>query len=109
MYCHRHSRARWDSKPMEERKCYGWTETREAHVYKVEAKETDVVKVSPGRFGRRIQISVILKKDENADVMEPTQEYGYMTDLPQNANAVVYDTAFEKGVLSVIFPKVDIY
>ncbi|PWA60845.1 hypothetical protein CTI12_AA378720 [Artemisia annua] len=35
-------------RPLPERKCYGWTETREAHVFKVEAKETDVVKVYPG-------------------------------------------------------------
>ncbi|GJS22340.1 hypothetical protein Tco_0450972 [Tanacetum coccineum] len=63
----------WDYRPLPKRTKYGWTETREAHVYKVEAKETDQVNVYPG-IGRGIQITVTLKKEENA----PTRGYMYM-------------------------------
>ncbi|GKF18850.1 hypothetical protein Tco_0063768, partial [Tanacetum coccineum] len=72
-------------------------------ILQVEANETDQVKVYPagGGMDRGIQITVTtsLNKEENGD---PDIQYAYETDLPQNANALVYDTVFERaGYLGV--------
>ncbi|GKD58160.1 transposase, MuDR, MULE transposase domain protein [Tanacetum coccineum] len=80
-----------------------------AHVYKVEAKETDHVDVYFGLMGRSLQITVTLKKEENAAGRDPTRGYMYMCDLPQNANAELLTTVIENGVLTVTLPKVALF
>ncbi|PWA57246.1 hypothetical protein CTI12_AA409940 [Artemisia annua] len=47
----------------------------EVHVHNVEAKETNVLKVYPGAMGRRIEIIVTLKKEENAHVPKGKKIY----------------------------------
>ncbi|GKA96251.1 DNA helicase [Tanacetum coccineum] len=67
-----------------------------AHVYKVEAKETDQVDVYFGLMGRSLQITVTLKKEENAAGRDPNWGTLYGVSL----NIIRKKTRF--GLLAVV-------